>query len=99
MTKKIYKKYEYFVTQYFNNEFDNGNDLYTLALNFEKEGKLILLWGSALYGRLCTEVHNYIISEVHLDTIIDDFGDYGKFEDGIWEIFKNMIEKIKRERS
>lgn len=64
---------------------------------FEKDnnGKLGLVWGSVLYGRLGAEVRNWMRQQAPwIDEEFKNFGDnwYCEFEDYSWDIFKEIVD-------
>lgn len=55
----------------------------------DKNGKLVLAWGSVLYGNVGMQVRNYLHNT--FPDILDDFKDYGEYEDFSWELIKEVI--------
>lgn len=86
------EKYLEWMEEYFNSPTADENiDIKKVLLDFNNEGKLSLVWNSALYGRLGMPVRNYM-REYHPE-IDDDFPNYCDFEDYSWELFNKLIEK------
>ena len=81
--------------EYFNSPTADENiDIKKTLVDFNNEGKLSLVWNSALYGRLGMPVRNYM-RKYHPE-IDDDFPNYCVFEDYSWELFNKLIEKWKK---
>ena len=89
------EKYLEWMEEYFNSSTADENiDIKKALVDCNEDGILMLIWGSASYGRLGASVRNYM-REYHPE-INDDFPNYCDFEDYSWEIFNKLIEKWKK---
>ena len=89
------EKYLEWMEEYFNSPTADENiDIKKTLVDCNEDGILMLIWGSALYGRLGAPVRNYM-REYHPE-IDDDFPNYCGFEDYSWELFNKLIEKWKK---
>jgi hypothetical protein len=86
------EKYLEWMEEYFNSPTADENiDIKKTLVDCNEDGILMLIWGSASYGRLGASVRNYM-REYHPE-IDDDFPNYCDFEDYSWELFNKLIEK------
>ena len=78
-------KYRKLMEEYFSyNGEENLQDWKDFILKHKAEGNLELLWGSALYGRLGSNVRNWMRESAKwIDEEFKNFGDnwYSEFED------------------
>ena len=89
------EKYLEWMEEYFNSPTADENiDIKKALVDCNEDGILMLIWGSASYGRLGASVRNYM-REYHPE-IDDDFPNYCDFEDYSWELFNKLIEKWKK---
>ena len=85
------EKYLQWMEEYFCDE--GGEIIKELVIKESNNGKLSLLWGAVLYGRLGMFVRNYM-REQHPE-IDEGFPNYGDFEDYSWELIQKLVEKWK----
>ena len=86
------EKYLQWMEEYFCDE--GGEIIKELVIKESNNGKLSLLWGAVLYGRLGMFVRNYM-REQHPE-IDEDFPNYGDFENYSWELIQKLVEKWKQ---
>lgn len=98
MDKNAYKE---LMKQYFSQEGEEAlKDWKEYILQKKREGKLGLLWGNFLLGRLGMQVRNWMRSQVKwIDGEIGKLKDgYGKFEDLTWDVFDEIVKEWEIEK-
>lgn len=98
MDKNAYKE---LMKQYFSQEGEEVlKDWKEYILQKKREGKLGLLWGSFLLGRLGMQVRNWMRSQAKwIDKEIGKLKDgYEKFEDLTWDVFEEIVKEWEEER-
>lgn len=97
MDKNAYKE---LMKQYFSQEGEDAlKDWKECILQKKREGKLSLLWGSLLLGRLGMQVRNWMRSQAKcIDEEISKLKDgYEKFEDLTWNVFEEIVKEWEEE--
>ena len=69
------------------------NEWKSYILKVDEDDKLLLLFGSALFGRLGMQLRNYMRNT--RPDIDKEFPEYDKFEDYSWELFLKIVDKWK----
>lgn len=66
-----------------------GNEGLEYLKEYYEQDKLILPWGSVLYGRVGMQVRNHLRNKFpKIDTEIESYGD---FEDWSWELINEIM--------
>ena len=85
------EKYLEWMEKYFNSPIADEINIKKFLVDCNENGILMLIWSSALCGRLGASVRNYM-REYHPE-IDDDFPNYCDFENYSWELFNKLVEK------
>lgn len=85
------EKYLQWMEEFFE---EDGETCKEYVIEASNNGKLSLVWGVVLYGRLGMHVRNYMrFAHPEID---EDFPNYGDFEDYSWELIQKLVEKWKQ---